>query len=48
VTGLLFVDPEANDLHDAMNTVDTPLNKLTDHDLIPSVSALEKINASLR
>jgi 2-oxoglutarate ferredoxin oxidoreductase subunit beta len=48
VTGLLFVDPDASDLHDAMNTVDTPLNKLTDHDLIPPVAALEKINASLR
>jgi 2-oxoglutarate ferredoxin oxidoreductase subunit beta len=48
VTGLLFVDPDASDLHDAMATVDTPLNKLTDYDLVPSVDALEKINASLR
>jgi hypothetical protein len=31
-----------------MNTVTTPLNKLTDADLVPSLSALEKINASLR
>ena len=48
VTGLLYVDPNARDLHDAINTVDTPLNKLTDADLIPPLSALEKINASLR
>jgi 2-oxoglutarate ferredoxin oxidoreductase subunit beta len=48
VTGLLYVDPEAGDLHDGLNTVDTPLNKLTDSDLIPPVSALEKINAALR
>jgi 2-oxoglutarate ferredoxin oxidoreductase subunit beta len=48
VTGLLFVDEDASDLHDALNTVDIPLNKLTDADLIPPVSALEKINASLR
>ena len=48
VTGLLFVDPEAGDLHDGLNTVDTPLNRLKDADLIPPQSALEKINASLR
>jgi 2-oxoglutarate ferredoxin oxidoreductase subunit beta len=48
VTGLLYVDPEAEDLHDSLNTVPTPLNKLADADLIPSVDALEKINASLR
>jgi 2-oxoglutarate ferredoxin oxidoreductase subunit beta len=48
VTGLLYVDPDAADLHDGLNTVDTPLNKLTDHDLIPPVSALQKINAGLR
>ena len=48
VTGLLFVDPDASDLHDAMNTVDCALNKLEDAELIPPLSALEKINASLR
>jgi hypothetical protein len=31
-----------------MNTVETPLNKLPDADLIPSVADLEKINARLR
>jgi 2-oxoglutarate ferredoxin oxidoreductase subunit beta len=48
VTGLLYVDPGAADLHDGLNTVATPLNHLTDHELIPPVSALDKINASLR
>ncbi|MBX3509847.1 MAG: 2-oxoacid:ferredoxin oxidoreductase subunit beta [Hyphomonadaceae bacterium] len=48
VTGLLYVDPEAGDLHDALNTVDCPLNKLEDAELVPPVSALEKINAGLR
>ncbi len=48
ITGLLFVDPAARDLHDALNTVDTQLNKLTDADLVPPVSALEKINAGFR
>jgi 2-oxoglutarate ferredoxin oxidoreductase subunit beta len=48
VTGLLYVDPEASDLHDGLNTVACQLNKLTDQELIPPLSALEKINASLR
>jgi 2-oxoglutarate ferredoxin oxidoreductase subunit beta len=48
VTGLLFVDPDASDLHDGLNTVVTPLNKLKDAELTPPLSALEKINASLR
>ncbi len=48
VTGLLYVDPEATDLHDGLGTVAIPLNKLTDADLVPPVSALEKINAALR
>jgi 2-oxoglutarate ferredoxin oxidoreductase subunit beta len=48
VTGLLFVEPDAPDLHDGLGTVDIPLNKLTQADLTPPVSALEKINAALR
>jgi 2-oxoglutarate/2-oxoacid ferredoxin oxidoreductase subunit beta len=48
VTGLLFVDPEAGDLHDGLNTVDCALNKLQDAELVPSLAALEEINASLR
>lgn len=48
VTGLLFVEPDAPDLHDGLGTVEIPLNKLTQADLTPPVSALEKINAALR
>ncbi|MFZ5669471.1 MAG: 2-oxoacid:ferredoxin oxidoreductase subunit beta [Pseudomonadota bacterium] len=48
VTGLLYVDPESEDLHDALNTVARPLNSLTDADLVPGSKALEKINAGLR
>ena len=48
VTGLLFVDPEARDLHDAVGTVETPLNQLSDAELVPGTAALEKINAGLR
>ena len=48
VTGLLFVDPESRDLHDYLNTVDTPFNRLKDEELVPSAALLEKLNASLR
>ena len=48
LTGLLYIDPESEDLHQMMNTVDTPLNKLSEEDLTPSVQALEEINQSLR
>jgi 2-oxoglutarate ferredoxin oxidoreductase subunit beta len=48
VTGLLYVDPEADDLHDALGTVAKPLNRLTDSELTPGSSALAKINAGLR
>ena len=48
VTGLLFVDPLATDLHIAFNTCDTPLNALGLRQLCPGAAALEKINASLR
>jgi 2-oxoglutarate ferredoxin oxidoreductase subunit beta len=48
VTGLLYVDPEADDLHAHLNTVDTPLNQLGEKVLCPGSAALDKINASLR
>jgi len=48
VTGLLYVDPEADDLHANLNTVDAPLNGLEAKDLCPGSAALDKINASLR
>ena len=48
VTGLLFIDPQAEDLHASLNTVDAPLNKLGTADLCPGVAALERINATLR
>jgi 2-oxoglutarate ferredoxin oxidoreductase subunit beta len=48
VTGLLYIDPEAGDLHDALETVDTPLNELGTPDLVPGAKALEAINAGLR
>jgi 2-oxoglutarate ferredoxin oxidoreductase subunit beta len=47
VTGLLYVDPDAGDLHAYLNTVETPLNEL-DAALAPGKAALEKLNASFR
>jgi 2-oxoglutarate ferredoxin oxidoreductase subunit beta len=48
ITGLLYIDPNSEDLHEHINTVDTPLNQLGAKDLCPGMPALEKINASLR
>jgi 2-oxoglutarate ferredoxin oxidoreductase subunit beta len=48
VTGLLYVDPLATDLHTALNTSARPLNALAEADLCPGLPALEKLNASLR
>jgi 2-oxoglutarate ferredoxin oxidoreductase subunit beta len=48
VTGLLYVDPESEDLHTHLDTVDSPLNALDEQALCPGSAALDKINASLR
>jgi len=48
VTGLLYLDPAAADLHEHLNTVETPLNQLSERQLCPGAAVLEKINASLR
>ncbi len=48
VTGLLFIDPSAVDMHEHLNTVETPLNQLSAKELCPGSKALERINASLR
>jgi 2-oxoglutarate ferredoxin oxidoreductase subunit beta len=48
VTGLLYVHPEAEDLHRVLNTVDVALNSLGEKELVPGAAALEKFNASLR
>ncbi len=47
LTGLLYVNAEAEDLHQHLNTVDTPLNRLTDAQLCPGAAALVAINAAL-
>ena len=48
LTGLLYVEGEAGDLHTALNTSARPLNSLGAADLCPGTAALDKINASLR
>ena len=48
VTGLLYVDPDAEDLHGHLNTIAGPLNGLGAPELSPGAAALERINASLR
>jgi len=48
VTGLLYLDPAPEDLHDHAGTIATPLNALTEAELCPGSAALEAINAGLR
>lgn len=48
VTGLLYLDPLAADLHTALNTSHQPLNSLNESQLCPGAKALEKINESMR
>jgi 2-oxoglutarate ferredoxin oxidoreductase subunit beta len=48
VTGLLYVDPDATDLHDRLGTTSRPLNQLGTADLTPGAAALARINAALR
>lgn len=48
LTGLLYVDPDSKDLHDTLNTSDTPLNALPQHVLCPGSERLAAINAELR
>lgn len=48
LTGLLYVDTESQELHRTLNTVQKPLNRLTEKELCPGNDALESINKSLR
>jgi 2-oxoglutarate/2-oxoacid ferredoxin oxidoreductase subunit beta len=47
-TGLLYLDRDAEGLHDTMNTTARPLNELAEAELCPGSKALDAINASLR
>ena len=47
-TGLVYLEDDPGDMHDRLNTVDRPLNELSDAELVPGAAALAKINVSLR
>jgi 2-oxoglutarate ferredoxin oxidoreductase subunit beta len=48
VTGLLYVDADAGDLHGHLDTTATPLNALGPAELCPGAAVLDRINAALR
>ena len=48
VTGLIYVDSSAEDLHRYLNTVEKPINRLDLSELCPGAAALEALNESLR
>ena len=48
VTGLIYINDEAGELHDILGTTARPLNELTERELCPGSKALDAINASLR
>ena len=47
ITGLLFIEPEAQTLFDRYNLVDEPLNRLSPERLRPSIDSLDRINEML-
>ena len=47
LTGLLYVNASAEDLHEHLHTVDAPLNSLNARELCPGAAALAGINAEL-
>jgi 2-oxoglutarate ferredoxin oxidoreductase subunit beta len=48
VTGLIYLDPEADDMHASLDTVADPLNRLGEKELCPGSGALDAINARYR
>lgn len=48
LTGLLYLAPDAEDLHAHLDTYAAPFNRLSEKELCPGAGVLEKINASLR
>jgi 2-oxoglutarate ferredoxin oxidoreductase subunit beta len=47
LTGLLYVDPDAEDLHGHLKTVAVPLNRLGEAELCPGAGVLAALNAEL-
>jgi 2-oxoglutarate ferredoxin oxidoreductase subunit beta len=48
VTGLLYLEDDAEDIHRHLNTVDTPLNRLSEKELCPGSAKLAAMNDEYR
>jgi 2-oxoglutarate/2-oxoacid ferredoxin oxidoreductase subunit beta len=48
VTGLIYMDSNARDMHANMNTVPAPLNRLSEKELCPGSKGLDAFNAAHR
>jgi len=48
LTGLIYIDPNTQELHEMIETTNKPLRNLTEKDLCPGSKALDTINESLR
>jgi 2-oxoglutarate ferredoxin oxidoreductase subunit beta len=48
LTGLLYIDRDAPELHDVLGTCRRPLNSLGEKDLCPGSKVLDSVNAGLR
>ena len=48
VTGLIYINEDAPDMHDGLNTLEKPLNQLGEDFLCPGSQALAALNATLR
>lgn len=48
VTGLIYLNPNPQDLHAHLGTTATPLNTLTEKELCPGADALEVVNGEYR
>src|ERR1700729_2391535 len=46
-TGLIYIEDDANELHEVLGTTDRPLNELSERELCPGSKALDAINVSL-
>jgi 2-oxoglutarate/2-oxoacid ferredoxin oxidoreductase subunit beta len=48
LTGLVYIEPNTNALHDVLESSEKPLNSLKKEVLCPGSAALEDLNESLR
>jgi 2-oxoglutarate ferredoxin oxidoreductase subunit beta len=48
LTGLIYMDPDSQDMHKMIGTCSRPLNRLAEADLCPGNRVLQDINESLR